>query len=213
MKVSVSYLKSAFSKEETLEKIEKSKADFIHVDLMDGIFVEKNNLDVKETISLLKKHQKPLDIHLMVENPLKVIEELECLKPKTITLHIESKDVEENLKSLTNKKIQKGLAINPETDLSLLFPYLKEIDQVLIMSVHPGKGGQSFLSDTIQKVRELYNIRQEKKLTFQIAIDGGINEETASLVKDYVDILTSGSYICMSENFEEKIVKLKQIDK
>lgn len=95
----------------------------------------------------------------------------------------------------------------------MLLPYLNKIDQVLVMSVHPGKGGQSFLPESIQKVKEIYKIRQEKKLSFQIAMDGGINEETAFLVKDYVDILISGSYICMSDNFDEKILKLKQIDK
>ena len=213
MKVAVSYLKSAFSKEETLKKIEKSEADYIHVDLMDGIFVEKNNLDVSETISLLKDCQKPLDIHLMLEHPEKTIEELERLNPKTITVHVEIGNVEHILENLIKKKILKGLAINPETDWKKLLPYLNKIDQVLVMSVHPGKGGQSFLPESIQKVKEIYKIRQEKKLSFQIAMDGGINEETAFLVKDYVDILISGSYICMSDNFEEKILKLKQIDK
>ena len=213
MKVAVSYLKSAFSKEETLKKIEKSEADYIHVDLMDGIFVEKNNLNVSETISLLKDCQKPLDIHLMLEHPEKTIEELERLNPKTITVHVEIDNIEHILENLTKKKILKGLAINPETDCKMLLPYLNKIDQVLVMSVHPGKGGQSFLPESIQKVKEIYKIRQEKKLSFQIAMDGGINEETAFLVKDYVDILISGSYICMSDNFDEKILKLKQIDK
>lgn len=209
MKVAVSYLKSNRSKEETLSLLNKSQTDFVHVDLMDGIFVPENNLDLEETIQLLKDCQKPLDIHLMVEDPLKILSKLASLKPAYITIHVEISNVQECLLEIKKYHIGCGLAINPETKIDALYPYLESIDQILVMSVHPGMGGQTFTPNTVEKLKILSTLKKEKNLPFLISVDGGINKETISLVKEYVDRVVSGSFICMNEDYDTQINLLK----
>ena len=209
MEIAVSYLKSKYTPEETIEKIEKSQADFIHMDLMDGIFVKKKNDDLNYHMNLVRKAIKPLDIHLMMNDPKEAIEILAKIKPKLISIHIEIASVEENLNVIRDLKIETGLAINPETKIEKLQPFLSKIDQVLVMSVHPGEGGQTFLEEVIPKLVWLKNYREENRLHYKIAIDGGINDQTIQKVKSYVDVAISGSYICMNEDFDKQIALLK----
>ncbi len=209
MEIAVSYLKSKYTPEETIEKIEKSQADFIHMDLMDGIFVKKKNDDLNYHMNLVRKAIKPLDIHLMMNDPKEAIEILAKIKPKLISIHIEIASVEENLNVIRDLKIETGLAINPETKIEKLQPFLSKIDQVLVMSVHPGEGGQAFLEEVIPKLVWLKNYREENHLHYKIAIDGGINDQTIQKVKSYVDVAISGSYICMNEDFDKQIALLK----
>ena len=209
MEIAVSYLKSKYTPEETIEKIEKSQADFIHMDLMDGIFVKKKNDDLNYHMNLVRKAIKPLDIHLMMNDPKEAIEILAKIKPKLISIHIEIASVEENLNVIRDLKIETGLAINPETKIEKLQPFLSKIDQVLVMSVHPGEGGQAFLEEVIPKLVWLKNYREENHLRYKIAIDGGINDQTIQKVKSYVDVAISGSYICMNEDFDKQIALLK----
>lgn len=203
MKVSVSFLKSLDSKEETIKKIDSSSADYIHVDIMDGIFVKEKNDDLDELISLLKKVNKPLDIHLMVLNPQKYIEKLKVLKPEFITIQVEILNPLVYLKLIKSYNIKAGLAINPDTKVKMILPYLNYIDLVLVMSVYPGKGGQKFITSVDNKLKEIPN---NKVL---ISIDGGINDETIKNVRSYIDMCVSGSYVCMNENFDEQIKKLR----
>ena len=209
MEIAVSYLKSKYTPEETIEKIEKSQADFIHMDLMDGIFVKKKNDDLNYHMNLVRNAIKPLDIHLMMNDPKEAIEILAKIKPKLISIHIEIASVEENLNVIRDLKIETGLAINPETKIEKLQPFLSKIDQVLVMSVHPGEGGQAFLEEVIPKLVWLKNYREENHLHYKIAIDGGINDQTIQKVKSYVDVAISGSYICMNEDFDKQIALLK----
>ena len=209
MEIAVSYLKSKYTPEETIEKIEKSQADFIHMDLMDGIFVKKKNDDLNYHMNLVRKAIKPLDIHLMMNDPKEAIEILAKIKPKLISIHIEIASVEENLNVIRDLKIETGLAINPETKIEKLQPFLSKIDQVLVMSVHPGEGGQAFLEEVIPKLVWLKNYREENHLHYKIAIDGGINDQTIQKVKSYVDVAISGSYICMNEDYDKQIALLK----
>ena len=209
MEIAVSYLKSKYTPEETIEKIEKSQADFIHMDLMDGIFVKKKNDDLNYHMNLVRKAIKPLDIHLMMNDPKEAIEILAKIKPKLISIHIEIASVEENLNVIRDLKIETGLAINPETKIEKLQPFLSKIDQVLVMSVHPGEGGQTFLEEVIPKLVWLKNYREENHLHYKIAIDGGINDQTIQKVKSYVDVAISGSYICMNEDYDKQIALLK----
>lgn len=209
MEIAVSYLKSKYTPEETIEKIEKSQADFIHMDLMDGIFVKKKNDDLNYHMNLVRKAIKPLDIHLMMNDPKEAIEILAKIKPKLISIPIEIASVEENLNVIRDLKIETGLAINPETKIEKLQPFLSKIDQVLVMSVHPGEGGQAFLEEVIPKLVWLKNYREENHLHYKIAIDGGINDQTIQKVKSYVDVAISGSYICMNEDFDKQIALLK----
>ena len=212
MKISVSFLKSKYSLQETLEKINESTADFIHVDLMDGAFVKAKTENIQETLEYLKKVIKPLDIHLMMEKDAlqNTLQEVYKLKPARLAIHSELSDTIKLIKEIKDHNILCGLAVNPDTSIEKIKNYLKDIDFVLIMSVYPGCGGQSFLDSTISKLQELKNIQQEQHLSFEIAIDGGINKETVSKVTPYCETLVSGSFICMSDDYNKQIAELKK---
>lgn len=210
MKISVSYLKSKYSQEQTIKLIERTSADFVHVDLMDGGFVPKKNFELQETINLLQNCTKALDIHLMVFDPIIYIEKLAKLKPEYITFHIEAtKDIVKTIELIKRYNIKAGISLKPNTNILELMPYLCLVDLILIMSVEPGAGGQSFLPNSTSRLQELLKIRAENNLNFQISMDGGINAETIKLVPK-LDIAISGSYVCLSENYEAQINNLKQ---
>ena len=210
MQISVSYLKSIYKKEKTIYLIEKSNADYIHVDLMDGGFVPQKNFTISEITKLLANHLLPLDIHLMVFDPLIYISDLAKLKPEYITFHIEStKDIIKTIAAIKNNNIKVGLSLKPETDLSEIYPFLSVIDLVLVMSVNPGAGGQAFQESSIKRVNDLLAFRKNNNLHYKIEIDGGINADTIKQVPK-VDIAVSGSYICTSTNFNPQITNLKQ---
>lgn len=203
--ISVSYLKSIYSKEETIKKIDKSIADAIHVDLMDGIYAGTNNFNIDEVLNELKNTNKPLDIHLMVNEPEKYIADLASLHPKRITFHLNtSKDILNLIENIKEYNIEVGIAINPDEDITLIDDYLNKIDYVLIMSVYPGKGGQEFIKEVLDKVNYLSN------KNILIGIDGGINEYSIKYLKNYkIDNIISGSFICMNDDYNKQIELLK----
>lgn len=205
MKVSVSYLKSKYKKSETIKKIDESIADFLHVDLMDGNYVPEKNFTVGEVINDLNKVSIPLDVHLMVKNPEKYINKLALLNIEYITFHLEAtKNPQKVIELIHDAGINAGIALNPEDDLSLLDDYINDIDLILFMSVHPGRGGQEFIPSVCEKIKKINNPN------ILLSIDGGINEESLELLKDInLDIIVSGSFICMSDNFNEKIEYIK----
>ena len=208
MKISVSYLSSKKSKKETIQLIEDTTADYIHVDLMDGGFVPKKNFTIEEVEELLEKHTKPLDIHLMVFDPIIYVPSLAKLNPEFITFHLEAtKDVVKTIEAIKMQGIKAGITIRPDTDLYELMPYLSLVDLVLIMSVNPGEGGQEFMMSAVDRLQALMEIRKDNDLSFLIEIDGGINKDTIKFVKD-VDIAVSGSFICNSSNYQERIAEL-----
>lgn len=212
MKVGVSFLSRNEGLDETIKKIDESNADYIHVDMMDGIFVDSFNYSVSDLKKIFKNTSKPLDIHMMVCSPNKYVKEFTKLKNVAyLTLHYESHrrpiDVI-NMIRHTNMKV--GIAINPETKVSHIVPLLNHIDQVLVMSVNPGKGGQKFMEDILYKIETLKDIREENNYHYIISVDGGINEETAKLCKDSgADMVVSGSYVVLSDNYNERIDKLR----
>ena len=209
MKISVSYLSSKYSKEDTIRLIEATDADYIHVDLMDGGFVPTKNFTIPEVLSLLEKHIKPLDIHLMVFDPIIYISDLAKLKPKYITFHVEAtKDIVKTIEEIRKQGIGVGLSIKPNTDLYELMPYLSLVDLVLLMSVEPGAGGQEFISSSVERLKELLEYRRQNNLSFQIVMDGGINKDTIKQVAD-LDIVVSGSFVCKSDHYQERINELK----
>ena len=206
LKVSVSFIKNKYNNEKkTIEEINYTSADYIHVDIMDGKFVENKNYDINEVSLFLRENVKPLDVHLMCYDLEKYIVEYADLMPEFITFHLEATDkVDEIIDMIHSYGIKCGISIKPNTSVKELLPYLDKIELVLIMSVEPGKGGQKFLHIAIDKINELRKINRN----VIISVDGGINEETVKLVNS--DMVVSGSYVCMSENFEEKINKLKK---
>lgn len=204
--ISVSYITSKLNRLETIKKIDESFADLIHVDLMDGIYVENKNFTIDELKNNFNDTKKELDVHLMVNNPIEYIDALTKLKTKIITFHLDSTNNPiEVINKIKENNILVGVAINPSDDLNILDEYYDLIDYVLIMSVVPGKGGQKFMPEVLNKINLLEN---KNKL---IGIDGGINNETIKYLKDYkIDIYVSGSYICMSDDYNKKINELKQ---
>ncbi len=211
MEISVSYLSSLYSKEKTIMNIESTNANYIHVDLMDGGFVPKKNFEINDIVKLLKNHELPLDIHLMVFDPLLYIDDLAKLNPTYITFHLEAtKDIVKTIEKIKRYNIKVGLSIKPETNILELMPYLSIVDLVLVMSVEPGAGGQKFLDKSINRVEILKTYRENNNLNYKIEIDGGINDETIKKVSANIDIAVSGSFICMSKSYQEKINLLRK---
>ncbi len=210
MKVAVSYLKSKYDLKTTIENIGKTDADYIHVDVMDGNFVENKTYEYDEIENILKDTKKPLDVHLMVDNPIKFIIDYKNLKPEFITIHSEIKqNIEDLIDLIHSYGLKAGISIKPKTSIEDIENILNKIDNVLIMSVEPGKGGQKFMDSIIYKIDLLNKLRKENNYNYLISIDGGINNETIEKVKD-VDFAISGSFICMSDNYQEKINELRK---
>lgn len=205
--ISVSFLSSIYDTKNTIDMICNTDADYIHVDMMDGIFVDNKNYSMEEFESFLSGTTKDLDVHVMVSDPMKYISSFAKLNTKYYTFHYEAVDnIEEVINEIKNNGMKAGIAVNPETSVELIKPYLDLVDMVLVMSVNPGKGGQAFISDVLPKIEELSNLKSD----FIINVDGGINSETAKLCKNAgVDMLVSGSYICKSDNYQEMINTLK----
>lgn len=197
MKVSVSILSSSIKPQDIVKKLDNTKADFIHVDIMDGKFVENKTWTISEVKKIVSYSKLPLDVHLMVEKPSKYIEDYALLNTSYITFHYEIvKNIDKMIDEIKNYGLKVGIAINPETDEKVLYPYLSKIDQVLVMSVHPGKSGQSFIETTPNKIENLKQEIINQKAKTIISVDGGINDETGKLCVDKgVDMLVSASYI------------------
>lgn len=206
MKVAISFLKSKYSLEDTLTKIDNTDAEYIHVDVMDGKFVPNTTEDF---ISYLKSTKKLLDVHLMVENPIDYILRYKDLKPEFITIHSEiNYNIKDLIDLIKSYNIKAGISIKPNTKIDDIENILKYIDNVLIMSVEPGFGGQKFMDEVLFKIEELNKLRIENNYKYVISIDGGINDTNIDKVRD-VDFVISGSFICMSDNYQEQINKLR----
>ena len=197
MKVGVSILSSSIKAEDIVKKLDASSADYIHVDIMDGKFVENKTWTYSEVKKIVSYSSLPLDVHLMVKDPAKYIEDYALLNTTNLIFHYEAvKDIESMISLVKEYGLKVGIAINPDTSEEVLFPYLKDIDVALVMSVVPGKSGQSFIENTPSKIKNLKEeiIRQGVKTI--VSVDGGINDETGLLCKEAgVDMLVSASYI------------------
>ncbi len=197
MKVSVSILSNSIKPVDIVKKLDNTKADYIHIDIMDGKYVENKTWTVSEIKKITSCSKLPLDVHLMVENPSKYIEEFALLNTNYIAFHYEAvKDIDKMINEIKKYGLKVGIAINPETSEEVVFPYLSRIDEVLIMSVHPGKSGQSFIESTLDKIERLKNEILRQNVKTIISVDGGINDETGKLcLQKGIDMLVSASYI------------------
>ena len=205
MKIATSIL-NAKDRKESIIKLNNTNTDYIHIDVMDNIFVPNYQLPIKEVNELISFTQKKFDIHLMVENPLPYIKELNSQNIDSITFHIEiNKDINEVIKIIKEKNIKVGLAIKPNTEINTLDNYLDKVDKILVMSVEPGFGGQKFIENTPSRIKEIKN----KNNSILIEVDGGINNETIKDIKDIADIAVVGSYITNKEDYNEAINSLK----
>ena len=207
--ISVSFIKSIYKEEKTISLINNSIANYLHVDVMDGIFVKEYNYDFTTLAYLLNGVKKPLDIHLMVKDVKKHVDQYILLKPRYITFHIEAvENPLEIIEYIKEKNIKVGLAVNPNTNIEEIIPYLNDIDIVLVLSVNPGAGGQKFIKKSISKIKELKKL--QKDYDYLISVDGGINDETIKLINNDINIAVSGSYICESSDYNKQILRLKK---
>ena len=204
MKIAVSILKSNYSELETIERINETHAEYIHLDIMDGIFVPRTTPEFE----YLQTSNKPIQVHLMVSKPLEYINKYNLPNVETIIIQTEIwEDIKELLKYIKSLGKRAGLALNPETSIDMLKPYLNMIDDVLILTVHPGLGGQKMLTEVTNKIEDLVELRKAKNLDFLITVDGGVNDGTIGLVNK-TDITVVGSFICTSDDFNKQIEKL-----
>ena len=209
MKVTVSVLKSKLDKRETIELVEKTDAEYIHVDVMDGQFIPHYALSEYEVNNLFKGSKKALDIHLMVDDVRKHIDAFKDLNVHSFIFHVETRqNIIELIEYVHSLGIKVGLALNPETGTESLLPYLDMIDTVLIMGVTPGEGGQKLIKETVDKGYVLRGLKNKFNYRYDIGIDGGVNLETRPTLEDF-DYVISGSYVCMSDNYQEKIDSLR----
>ena len=207
VKIAGSFLKI----QNNAEKIKEldSVCDCVHFDIMDGKFTEKPTLPVKKMNEVVKSLRKPIDVHLMVYDLKRYIDEAAVLNPSYITFHLEAcDDIVKCTNYIHSKGIKTGIAINPSTDVEKVYPYLDKIDMVLVMSVKAGAGGQSFI-DITDKINKLIEYRSQHHLSYLIEVDGGINDETIKMVKN-VDIVVAGSFITDYDNYKQQVYKLKR---
>lgn len=210
MQISVSIL-SALDRIECIKKLNRTTTDYFHIDVMDGNFVNNYQMPIKEIKEISNYTKKPLDIHLMVENPDEYIDKLDELEIEYITFHLEiNKNIKTIIKKIKEKKYKVGLSIKPNTNINKIIPYLPYVDLILIMSVEPGYGGQTFIPDSLTKISKLKKIIKDNNYNIKIEVDGGINNTNIKLLKEVeTDIVVSGSYIVKSENYQNQIDTLK----
>jgi len=195
MKLACSYL-SSLDKEKTIKEFNLSSCDYIHLDVMDGKFVNNQTLEYNKLKYYFENNKKPLDIHLMVKDVKLYTDLYSLLNPEFITFHLEIGNTLELINYLKEKGIKVGLSIKPDTKVTELIPYINLIDMVLIMSVEPGKGGQEFNSSVLSKIQEIRNLN--KKIT--ISIDGGINKDNIHLIN--TDMVVVGSYVTNGDSIK-----------
>lgn len=197
-----------------IDKVVTAGADFLHVDVMDGHFVPNLTIGMPVVKSLKPHAKKPLDVHLMIEQPEKYVDQFIDAGSDYLTLHVEStQQMPELLQKIKSRGVKPGITLRPKTSLELIKPYLSMVDLVLVMSVEPGFGGQSFMFDQLDKVKELARLRSEHQYSYLIEIDGGVNEHTASLCWSAgVDIVVAGSAVFTgektAENYKANIQRL-----
>jgi len=205
-KIAPSILSADFSKlGEEVTAIEKGGAHFIHVDVMDGHFVPNISFGSTVMKSLLGKTSVPFDVHLMIEAPEKYLKDFVTANTAYITVHWEAcPSIAEIIDKIHEFGLKAGISINPDTDVQVLFPVLDQIDMILIMSVFPGFGGQTFIPSALDKIQTLRDIRKEKGLSFEIEVDGGITPENIHLALDAgADIIVAGSAIFNRKDVEQ----------
>ena len=195
------------------EMINESQADWFHIDVMDGVFVPNISFGMP-VISAMKKHaKKPLDVHLMIVNPDQYISTFKKIGANILTVHYEAcTHLHRTLQAIKDEDMKAGVALNPHTPIHLLEDIIKDIDLVCIMSVNPGFGGQSFIENTYDKVKQLKNLINKKGASTLIEIDGGVNIDNAKLLIDAgADVLVAGSFVFKSDKPKRTIQELKSV--
>ncbi len=199
--------------QQDIEMINRSQADWLHLDIMDGVFVPNISFGFPVIEAIAPLARKPLDVHLMITQPEKFISRLQALGTFMMNVHYEAcLHLHRTVQEIKKAGMKAGVTLNPHTPVSMLEDILPDVDMVLLMSVNPGFGGQKFIPQSTEKIARLKEMILRKNLSTLIEVDGGINLETARLALDAgADILVCGNSIFSAENPEETIAKLKAL--
>ncbi|MGB2086200.1 MAG: ribulose-phosphate 3-epimerase [Flavobacteriaceae bacterium] len=195
------------------EMLNSSEADWFHIDIMDGLFVPNISFGMPVLKAINQYAKKPLDVHLMIVDPDRYIEEFAALNAAVLTVHYEAcNHLHRSIQKIKSLGMKAGVALNPHTPVSVLSDIIKELDLVCLMSVNPGFGGQSFIENTYAKVSELKALIDVKEASTLIEIDGGVTDQNAkALVEAGADVLVAGSFVFKSESPSQTITNLKAL--